>query len=506
MLSQVPTLVEASSRISPSETPDEMPDAETRRQLATICQWFDDRLDNQPLITILDPGVRRIEIFGKIAWIVDENTRHIDYGALVDDIFRSYKIWFSVLSPIAVTPSSLWLRTIYNDVFSTREGYGGSSRDIAYKRFRWVLPTISDLLVNDQRFIKLSEVLLPAAFALPRDVVDLALCVEQRSADTRYLRSMEFIRVWRRHDAFEIVARDAPSLTGLFSLLCWPAITEFASTDPILSLKRYLMSNGLSEATWRYTVRHSPDLFRGFWNVFREPFQRHGQTIEFLLTLQAAKLPPPPTDAVIRLLGEYHRDNFRGGAFLVAIPPMVTRTAIIEGNRRDQAGQLDAFAQELWDVLWWSSTVSVSPDKNQTRAGWSWLRRQAQAYLRMENQIANATMKHWPARLPAMEIDGYEVFPLDSAEKLIRAGFAMRNCLADRVENCATGKSEYYAVTEWQSNKPEYCVGFDFDEDGDTLSGVKGFANSGAPKEIMELAGRLHVRLREVLSSIGRQP
>jgi hypothetical protein len=215
-------------------------------------------------------------------------------------------------------------------------------------------------------------------------------------------------------------------------------------------------------------------------------------------------LPPPPTDAVIHLLGAYHDDNFRGGVFLVAIPPMVTRTAIIEGNRRDQAGQLDAFAQELRDLLWWSSMVSVSPDKNQKRAGWPWLRRQAQAYLRMENQIANAATKYWSTRLPAMDIDGYEVFPLDTAEKLIRAGFAMRNCLADRVEDCATGKSEYYVVRERQSSKPEYCVRFDFDEDGDTLSGVKGFANSGAPKEIMELAGRLHVRLREAQSSNGR--
>jgi hypothetical protein len=105
-----------------------------------------------------------------------------------------------------------------------------------------------------------------------------------------------------------------------------------------------------------------------------------------------------------------------------------------------------------------------------------------------------------------MDIDGYKVFPLNSAEKLVRAGFAMRNCLADRVEDSASGKSQYYGVKPHHSSKIEYCVGFDFDEDGDTLSGVKGFANSGAPKEIMELAGRLHVRLREVLSSNGRQP
>ena len=295
---------------------------------------------------------------------------------------------------------------------------------------------------------------------------------------------------------------------GLFSLLHWPALTEpeFASPAPVLSLKRYLKSNGLSEATWRYVVRHSPSLFQGFWNEFTNVYQRHYQTIGFLQCLQAAKLPPPPTDDVVSLLWKYHRDNFgQRIPLLVGIQPMIVRAAIIEGNLRAQAAQLESFAQELRDVFWWSGTLKRPLDKNQRKAGWSWLLCQTQAYLRMENQIAGAARKAWPARLPATEIDGHEVSPLDSAEKLVRAGFSMRNCLADCVEDSATGKAEYYVMQKIRAGKTQYCIGFKFDEDGASLSGVKGFANGDAPPEAKSIADELLRRLDPLYTARSKQ-
>jgi len=225
-------------------------------------------------------------------------------------------------------------------------------------------------------------------------------------------------------------------------------------------------------------------------------YQQHQQTIGFLQCLQAAKLPPPPTDDVVSLLGKYHRDNFgQRIPFLVGIQPMIVREAIIEGKRREQGAQLESFAQELRDVFWWSETLKQPLDKNQRKAGWSWLLCQTHAYLRMENQIAGAARKEWPVRLSSTEIDGHEVFPLDSAQKLVRAGFSMRNCLADCVEDSATGKTEYYALQKIRSGKVEYCIGFKFDEEGVTLSGVKGFANGDAPPEAKRIADELLRRL-----------
>ena len=504
MLRQTSTLVEAANGLVVNEGAEGMPDFEASRQLALICKWFDDRLDELPRVTVLQSGVRRVELFEIIAWIVDENARHIDYGVFAEGKFRSYKIWFSVLSPIAGTPYSLWLRDIFNRVFATHEGYGGSSKDIAAQRYRWVLPTISDLLLGNAKFLKLSETLLPAALALPREVVDLALYVEQRPADTLFLRSMEFNRVWRCRDAFGIVARDAPNLLRLFAILHWQALSEFASPDPVLSLKRLLKAQGLSEATWRYVVRQGPDFLGDFWEVFREPYSQPDHTIAYLLCLQAAKLPPPPQREVIRLLGAYHKDNFGGALFMIAIPPSVVGAAIIEGNRRNQADQLDSFAEELQDVLWWSGTLKEPMAKNQRKAGWPWLLRRTSAYLQLENQIASSDEKTWSPSLPATEIDGYEVYPLDTAEKLIRAGFAMRNCLAECIEDSATGKAEYYAVQKSRLGKDRYCIGFKFDEDGATVSGVKGFANGSAPEEANRVAEELLRRLREAQSSNGR--
>lgn len=96
-----------------------------------------------------------------------------------------------------------------------------------------------------------------------------------------------------------------------------------------------------------------------------------------------------------------------------------------------------------------------------------------------------------------MEIDGYYVLPLDSAEKIIRASFAMRNCLADCVEDSATGKAEYYALQKDRSGKIEYCIGITFDESSAPLNNVKGFANSSAPDEAKQVAEVLLDRRRE---------
>ena len=501
MEQQTSTLVEAANRLAVGE----QPDSEALRHLTLVCQWFDERLGDLPRVIALHAGARRIEVFENIAWIVDENNRTLDYGTLASGRFRSYSIWFGVLSPLAMTPPSLWLRDIMERLGLTCTGLsaaamGEEAYSGAVRRYRWVLDTAYGLLLDDPRFIRLSEVLLPAALALPKEVVAIALGARHAPWHELYLDCRTFRSVWCRLEDFRIVARDTPNLLGLFSLLHWPALTEpeFASPDPILSLKGYLKSNGLSEATWRYVVRHSPNLFRGFWNEFTNAYQQHQQTIGFLQCLQAAKLPPPPTDDVVSLLGKYHRDNFgQRIPLLVGIPPMIVRAAIIEGKRREQGAQLESFAQELLDVFWWSETLRRPLDKNQLKAGWSWLLCQTQAYLRMENQIASAARKAWPARLPDTEIDGHEVIPLDSAEKLVRAGFSMRNCLADCVEDSATGKAEYYVLQKIRAGKTQYCIGFKFDEDGATLSGVKGFANSSAPEDARQVAEQLLTRLRE---------
>lgn len=501
MPQQASTLVEAANRLAVCE----QPDSEALRYLILVCKWFDERIDDLPRVIVLHVGVRRIEVFENIAWIVDENNRTLDYGTLASGRFRSYSIWFSVLSPLAMTPPSLWLRDIMEHLGITRKGLSAESMgeeaySEAIRRYRWVLDTAYDLLLNDPNFIRLSEVLLPAALDLPKEVVAIALGARQADLDELYLDCRTFKRAWCHLEDFRAVARDAPNMLQLFYLLCNPALKEpeFASPDPLLSIKRYLKSNGLTEATWRYVVRHSPNLFRGFWNEFTNIHQQRGQTIGFLLCLQDAKLPPPPTDDVVSLLGKYHWDNFgQSIPLLHRIQPMIVRAAIIEGNRRAQAAQLESFAQELQDVFWWSGTLTRPLDKNQRKAGWSWLLRQTRTYLRMEDQIASAARKEWAARLPATEIDGYEIFPLDSAEKLVRAGFSMRNCLTNCVKNSAIGKAEYYAMRKIRSGKVEYCIEFKFDEDGAMLSAVNGFANSSAPQDARQVAEQLLIRLRE---------
>lgn len=501
MLQQVSTLVDAANRLAVCE----QSDSEALRRLNVLCRWFDEHLQELPQVVHLQDGIRRVNIFGIIAWVIDDNNRKIDSGKMVDGEYRSFSIWFSVLSPLGLTPT-LWLVEIMDRLSLTFEGEAAVSMGEGpyakpVKRLWWVSDKAFELLHGDPRFIHLTEVLLPAAFALPQDAINIAVAARHDAWDDRYLDHREFNRIWRHIDRFKVVARDTPNLMGLFSLLHWPVLTEpeFASPDPILSLKGYLKSNGLSEATWRYVVRHSPSLFQGFWNEFTNVYQQAQQTNGFLQCLQAAKLPPPPTDGVVSLLGKYHCDNFgQRIPLLVGIPPMIVRAAIIEGNRRDDAAQLESFAQELRDVFWWSGTLKRPLDKNQLKAGWPWLLRQTQAYLRMENQIAGAARKGWTARLPDTEIDGHEVFPLDSAEKLVRFGFSMRNCLADCVEDCACGKAEYYALRKTRSGKVEYCIGFKFDEDGVSLSGVKGFANGDAPPEAKSIADELLRRLHSV--------
>ena len=108
--------------------------------------------------------------------------------------------------------------------------------------------------------------------------------------------------VARNAATFRRIAKENPRLLPL--MLAFYLQRKYddpiRAKDPVLGLKTAIREAGLSEASWRYVVRHGSRLFRIPWNI-SDGLPLLDSALCYLNTLQFAGLPLPPPPSVARV-------------------------------------------------------------------------------------------------------------------------------------------------------------------------------------------------------------
>jgi hypothetical protein len=85
------------------------------------------------------------------------------------------------------------------------------------------------------------------------------------------------------------------------------------------------------------------------------------------------------------------------------------------------------------------------PDSNQMRAGWPWLRAQAQHHAL---RTAAASPQPWNCPCESFVHEGLGVWPIRSVLELREEAMAMRNCLADYAAACVARVAQPFSVRD----------------------------------------------------------
>ena len=496
-----PDLVGAANRAVPPPLPDVAMEQEAKRQVLILCQWLQERMANPVRVHRLPDGSRRIDVFGSVAYLVHPPHRNVATGAMIDHRFESFSCNFEIGRPLA---SPRWLSFVLDhlglgvaaqcDLF-----FGNFATDVA----QWLEETTYRLLCRDPAFQKLRRVTLPKAFRIPADIYGIALACRGRPAGP-LLDSETLNMVWRNERAFRLVARENPHLLPLLLAFAeYPVRGRVAPVkDPVQAVKMAFRDAGLTDASWRYVARHGARLFKVPWAISGD--QRKLQVaIRYLEVLQSAGLPPPPPPSIAKaLLHSYNMhlgDAVRVGArFEEEIDPNALRAGLLEADRRRRTGGLDGFSEEFLGVCWWSENLPELLDDNQLRAGWPSLVRQ---WRQSETELAlkqGADQVRWRIPIEDFEFGQLTVVPLRSFGDLIREALAMRNCLQNYAETCASGEIEIYSVRDTATGKRKGCVGLRIDDGVPTVIDIKGFANTPPSGEVRQAAVELFRRRQEL--------
>jgi len=489
-----------------AEPPTYLPDwqrQEALRRLLILCEWLDERLDRPAHTYSKRKDYRQVHVFDGLYYSINYEDRYIASGTLVNGEKTHTKGIFEVGRPLT---SRVWLLPILKNLNLANSVQGdiffdaSMIADIGW----WLADTAYRLLLRNPEFQELRRITLPRLFKLPKDIYSIALASRPRPIGP-LIDSRTVNDVWKNEKAFRQVARENPHLLPL--LLAFieqiPPGQTVHTKDPIMTLKDKFRESGLSEASWRYVVRHGSRIFRVPWEI------SNGQSplevaIRYLEALQFADLPPPPPPSVVKaFLHGYnnHRDHDARITehFQCKVDPVVLRVGFWEADRRRRESLVEGFAEEFLGVCWWSEGVPYLLDDNQAKAGWQWFVRRWQEEEEAQTLLEDAEPLQWLTRVEEYQLGQFDVVPINSSEELIRESLAMRNCLQTYMDDCASGDFEVYSVRDRKTGKRRGCIGIRFDSDGiPTIADMKGFANTPPRGEVQQVAYDLFVKLQDV--------
>ena len=475
---------------------------DAQHRLMILCDWLERHLSHATKIEQSRRNTRQISVLGCLAYVVDYDARRISAGLLEDGHLQLDNGKFEVARPL-ITP--MWLMPALRNLglIEPRQGELFFDASAVDELANWLVRSAYGLLLKNPEFRNLRRNALPKLFQLPEDIFGIALASRYRPVGP-LLDSITVNDVWRNDRAFRRVARENPQLLPL--LLAYikriPAGQTVHTKDPVLAIKTVFRESGLSEAAWRYVVRHGSRIFKVAWEITQG--QRAFEVaVRYLSALESAGLPPPPPPSVVKAFihaycqHQHHHARIRSG-FHAPIDPVALRAGFLEANRRRQDGNLKEFTEEFLGVCWWSEALPVVLDANQMKAGWRWFVRRWREDEEEEALLARTESQSWITRLEGFRTERMDVVPIRSSGELLRESRAMRNCLESYLSSCARGNFEVYSVRDAMTGKRKGCIGFRIDDDGSaTLQDVKGFANTPPSGEVEQIARILLGKLRK---------
>lgn len=127
-------------------------------------------------------------------------------------------------------------------------------------------------------------------------------------------------------------------------------------------------------------------------------------------------------------------------------------------------------------------------DAHQKRAGWSWIKRQVDAWA--EEMRHMGRHKTWHSLMGEYTDGGYTVVPLTTTTALRDEGKRMKHCVGNYDDTCMGAGFRVFSIRETSTGKSKATVALSLSKNW-TLNTVRGACNSDVSYELKAVAQRL---------------
>ncbi len=454
-------------------------DADSKEHLREYLGYILGKLDvllDDPVKIDTQTISREVYVLGCMKYRFNAVTRELDVNSrIIGNIYRKEENHFEVLHPLS---SSFWLRYLVQTWRSRQKDRRSSKYE------NWVATVIYQQLLKDRRFIRLRETLFKA-FDLDMTLVTIALRARMETKNV-LLVSWLYQLVWQHENIFRQVNRENPQLLPVLTLAIKSGKLAFEA-DPITELKRAFLADGVSESGWKYLCLHGSKIFKPIWN---SPYDSDWLTIiDYLVFLQKAHLPAPPSPLVFEILISCSTYT---DMYWKTLPSEFVSMLLNESDIHRGKEDLTRLKNESAQILFWIDREGWKLNKQQRRAGWRALCNKADKWFKYWCQLQSADDVPWEPVINAFVCGELVVQPLTTQRELIEEGVKMRNCVSDFVADCKEQTFQILSVRDIRSGKRVADIGIEavVEENRWALFDVLGVANTAVSDKIEAIANQ----------------
>jgi hypothetical protein len=444
-------------------------------------------------ITVQDNGrVRDVVVFDTLVYRFDRQMKTITAGFLQDGRFVENGWDVGLLHPLA---SYWWLLPVISarglsevkaqkDLFITDE--------LMQQRDKWLADTAYALLKNNPRFVKLRrEIRKALSLDMDRELTRLALLV--RNYPQREVSNHYYSVLWQHEDDLRHVRRICPKAAPLMAVAMIERRGDF-SREPLAALRNLLSGNGhLPPALWKCVISQGAEMFRAAWSCISAGGSRITAAANYLQFLSRIEVKvSPPFQTVWVFLR--HFSEFAHPGWVLDSKRYIFQIAFKEASRLSQADVTDAFIENFMLVCRWAVEEYPQLDRQQRKAGWPWVLKQAREWDKKKIYLACHADAEWVCPVPMIEYEQYVIYALGNAEVLVDEALAMRHCAEDYIEAIEDGEYRLFSVRKRKTMEAVATLSLSFNPPVGLfwlVHQIKGFANQPLEPQLYELG--LHI-------------
>ncbi|PCJ87459.1 MAG: hypothetical protein COA54_06150 [Thiotrichaceae bacterium] len=449
------------------------PKEHLREHLGYILGKLDVLLDD-PVKIDTQTISREVYVLGCMKYRFNEVTRELDVNSrVIGNHYMKEENHFEVLHPLS---SSYWLRYLIKSWLCRRKDRRLSKYE------NWLVTVIYQQLLKDRRFIRLRKTLFKA-FGLDMTLVTIALRARMETKSV-LLVSWLYQLVWQNENIYRQVNKENPQLLPVLTLAMESGKLAFEA-DPIKELKRAFLADGVSESGWKYLCLHGSKIFKPIWN---SPYHSDWVAIiDYLIFLQKAHLPAPPSPLVFEILISCSTYT---DMYWKTLPSEFVSMLLNESDAHRGKEDFTRLKNEAAQILFWIDREDWKLNKQQRRAGWRALCNRVDRWFKYWCQLQSADDEPWEPIINAFVCGDLVVQPLTTERELIEEGVEMRNCIADFVADCKEQTFQILSVRDIRNGKRVANIGIEVvvEENQWALFDVLGVANTAVPEKIEAIA------------------
>lgn len=254
------------------------------------------------------------------------------------------------------------------------------------------------------------------------------------------------------------VLRDQPNLLWLaLPMVSNPTFDK--SSEPVAAMRRGLLERGLNKQGWRMLTRDRSVPPRAYFASPHFPEESLTDMVSWINLHTRAGLRDllPGEFWSLLTLNDYHPDGIRDRPLDIGRKLSLGMFSILARKVRqcDEEGTLAAWLLTDWRRFadWHLDHPDVVPDRNQTKAGWTWLARQISDW---EEAVELGLLKsslYWDVAMRRFADSQYEAVALDSVRKLWEEGSLMSHCVGNLDYRVEQDDALFYSVRDASSGK-----------------------------------------------------